>query len=67
MGGGTVGGAGGGTVGGAGGGAAEGCPQVEAIPICTTIMVCEFILAFGPGLATSIRVGNVPAAAHANA
>jgi len=35
------------------------CPAIEAIPICTTIFVCQFLVAFGPGLAANIRVGNL--------
>ena len=39
---------------------AESCPAVEAIPICTTLFVLQFIIAFSPGLAAnSIRVGNL--------
>jgi multidrug resistance protein, MATE family len=39
--------------------AGEGCPAIEAIPICTSIFVCQFLLAFGPGLAANVRVGNL--------
>ena len=39
---------------------ADTCPAVEAIPICTTLFVLQFIIAFGPGVASnSIRVGNL--------
>ena len=35
------------------------CPEVEAIPICTSVMVLQFIVAFGHCLSCSIRVGNL--------
>lgn len=38
---------------------AAGCAAIEAMPICTTLMVCQFILVFGWGLAASNRVGNL--------
>ncbi|KAL3932531.1 MAG: hypothetical protein SGPRY_000660 [Prymnesium sp.] len=34
------------------------CAVVEAIPICTTMLVCQFIIVFGIPLAASNRVGN---------
>ena len=37
----------------------ESCAVVEAMPLCTTVMVCEFILTFGLGTATSNRIGNL--------
>ena len=37
----------------------EQCAVVEAMPLCTTVMVCEFLLTFGLGQATSNRVGNL--------
>ena len=41
-------------------GDAQSCPAVEAIPICTTLFVLQFIIAFSPGLAANmIRVGNL--------
>jgi len=36
-----------------------GCPAIEAIPICTTVHVSQFLIAFGPGLAANVRVGNL--------
>lgn len=39
--------------------AADSCPIIEAIPICTAIFVCQFLIAFGPGLAANVRVGNL--------
>jgi MATE family multidrug resistance protein len=38
---------------------AERCPAVEAIPICTTLMVGQFLMVFGIGLAAANRVGNL--------
>jgi len=38
---------------------ADSCPKVEAIPICTLLMVLEFILCFGPGSAACVRIGNL--------
>ena len=38
--------------------AGDACPAIEAIPICTTIFVCQFFVAFGPGLAANVRVSR---------
>tara|TARA_B110001452_G_scaffold236876_1_gene216405 strand:- start:346 stop:1821 length:1476 start_codon:yes stop_codon:yes gene_type:complete len=35
------------------------CAVVDAIPICTTVFVCEFLLVFGWGMAACNRVGNL--------
>lgn len=35
----------------------DSCPEVEAIPICTTLLVFEFICVFGPGQAAANRIG----------
>ena len=43
----------------AAGDGSSGCPAIEAIPICTSIFVCQFFLAFGPGLAANVRIGNL--------
>ena len=40
-------------------GGQEPCAAIEAIPLCTTVFVCQFIVIFGVPLATSIRVGNL--------
>lgn len=37
----------------------DSCPAVDAIPICTTVFVCQFIIAFGVCLAMGNRVGNL--------
>ena len=37
----------------------DSCPAVDAIPICTTIFVCQFVIAFGVCLAMGNRVGNL--------
>jgi MATE family multidrug resistance protein len=41
-----------------------GCPIIEAIPICTSIFICQFLIAFGPGLAANVRVGNLLGEGH---
>lgn len=38
---------------------ADRCAVVEAIPICTSVLVSQFILVFGVPLAMSNRVGNL--------
>ncbi|KAL1507431.1 hypothetical protein AB1Y20_008270 [Prymnesium parvum] len=35
------------------------CAVLEAIPVCTTLLVCQFLLVFGIPLAASNRVGNL--------
>ena len=41
------------------GGGAAACAVTAAIPICTTVFVCEFLLVFGWGLAACNRIGNL--------